>query len=109
MDFQHSDRAQKVMAQVQRFLDERILPNEQTYLDRSPVSYPSEITVPMLILQGEEDKVVPPSQAEMIVDALRASGVAVTYHLFPGEGHGFRDAATIVAVLKATEDFIRSL
>jgi acyl-CoA dehydrogenase len=34
MDFQHSERAQKVMAQVQRFLDERILPNEQTYLDQ---------------------------------------------------------------------------
>ena len=34
MDFQHSERAQRVMAQVQRFLDERILPNEQTYLDQ---------------------------------------------------------------------------
>jgi alkylation response protein AidB-like acyl-CoA dehydrogenase len=34
MDFQHSERAQKVMAQVQRFVDERILPNEQTYLDQ---------------------------------------------------------------------------
>ena len=35
MDFQHSERAQKVMAQVQRFLDERILPNEQTYIDHA--------------------------------------------------------------------------
>ena len=34
MDFQHSERAQRVMAQVQRFVDERILPNEQTYLDQ---------------------------------------------------------------------------
>ena len=83
--------------------------DEQIYLDRSPVSYPDQITVPMLILQGEEDKVVPPSQAAMIVDALRASGVPVTYHLFAGEGHGFRDAATIVAVLRATEEFIRTL
>ena len=83
--------------------------DEQTYLDRSPVSYPDEITVPMLILQGEDDKVVPPSQAEMIVEALRTNGVPVTYHLFTGEGHGFRDAKTIVEVLEATEAFIFGL
>ena len=63
----------------------------------------------MLILQGEEDKVVPPSQAEMIVEALRTNGVPVTYHLFTGEGHGFRDAKTIVEVLEATEAFIFGL
>ena len=63
----------------------------------------------MLILQGAEDKVVPPSQAEMIVEALQASGVPVTYHLYQGEGHGFRAAETMVAVLEATEQFITGL
>ena len=83
--------------------------DEQIYIDRSPMSYPNEISVPMLILQGTEDKVVPPSQAEMIVDALRKNGVPVTYHLYEGEGHGFRAAETIVAVLEATEAFINDL
>ena len=45
----------------------------------------------------------------MIVDALKAKGVPVTYHLFEGEGHGFRQSETIVAVLEATEAFIASL
>ncbi len=83
--------------------------DEQIYIDRSPMSYAEEISVPMLILQGSEDKVVPPSQAEMIVDALKANNVPVTYHLYEGEGHGFRTAETIVAVLEATEEFIASL
>ena len=82
---------------------------EQVYIDRSPMSYPGEISVPMLILQGTEDKVVPPSQAEMIVDALRANGVPVTYELYAGEGHGFRSAETIVSVLEATEAFITGI
>ncbi len=82
---------------------------ESVYIDRSPMSYPDEISVPMLILQGAEDKVVPPSQAEMIVEALQASGVPVTYHLYQGEGHGFRAAETMVAVLEATEQFITGL
>lgn len=80
--------------------------DEQAYIDRSPMSYPEEISVPMLILQGSEDKVVPPSQAEMIVDALQANEIPVTYELYQGEGHGFRSAETIVAVLEATESFI---
>ena len=82
---------------------------EQVYIDRSPMSYPGEISVPMLILQGTEDKVVPPRQAEMIVDALRANGVPVTYELYAGEGHGFRSAETIVSVLEATEAFITGI
>ena len=73
------------------------------------MSYPDEISVPMLILQGSEDNVVPPSQSEAIVDALRSNNVPVTYHLYDGEGHGFRSAETIVAVLAATELFINGL
>lgn len=83
--------------------------DKQVYIDRSPMSYPDEISVPMLILQGSEDNVVPPSQSEAIVDALRSNNVPVTYHLYDGEGHGFRSAETIVAVLAATELFINGL
>ena len=83
--------------------------DEDIYIERSPITHVDKITSPMLVLQGTEDKVVPPNQAEMIVDALEAKGVSVTYHLFEGEGHGFRQSETIVAVLEATEAFIASL
>lgn len=83
--------------------------DEAIYVERSPMTHVDKITSPMLVLQGTDDKVVPPNQAEMIVDALKAKGVPVTYHLFEGEGHGFRQSETIVAVLEATEAFIAGL
>lgn len=82
--------------------------DEAIYTERSPLNHADKINVPMLILQGADDKVVPPSQAEGIVDALNDRGVPVTYHLFDGEGHGFRKAETIVSVLEATEAFLQS-
>lgn len=83
--------------------------DEQVYIDRSPLTHVDKIDVPMLVLQGSEDKVVPPSQADAIVEALSAKGIPVTYHLFAGEGHGFRMAETVIAALEATERFIFSL
>lgn len=80
--------------------------DEQIYIDRSPMTHVDSIDVPMLVLQGADDKVVPPNQAEMIVQALRAKDIPVTYHLFEGEGHGFRMSETIVAALDAEETFI---
>ena len=55
----------------------------------------------MIVLQGDEDEIVPPAQAEMIVDALKAKGVPVAYLLFEGEQHGFRNADNIVTALAA--------
>ena len=83
--------------------------DEAVYVERSPITHVDSIDKPMLILQGTDDKVVPPNQAEMFVDALKEKGIPVTYHLFVGEGHGFRQAETIVSVLVATEEFIGSL
>ena len=82
--------------------------DEAIYTERSPINHVDKIDVPLLILQGVEDKVVPPGQAEGIVTALRARDVPVTYRLFEGEGHGFRMADTIKAVLETTEDFLTS-
>ena len=62
------------------------------------------------VLQGLEDEVVPPNQAEMIVDALRSRGVPVAYVAFEGEQHGFRQAAKMVALSPtAFSDRIRRL
>jgi dipeptidyl aminopeptidase/acylaminoacyl peptidase len=59
----------------------------------------------MLVLQGADDMVVPPSQADLIVGALRERGVPHAYLLFEGEGHGFRKAETIVASVEAELSF----
>ena len=53
------------------------------------------------MLQGLEDEVVPPNQSEMIVAALEANGIPVTYLAFEGEQHGFRRAETIVRATEA--------
>jgi dipeptidyl aminopeptidase/acylaminoacyl peptidase len=55
----------------------------------------------MILLQGSEDKIVPPNQAELMVEAVRAKGLPVAYLLFDGEQHGFRKAENIKRVLEA--------
>jgi dipeptidyl aminopeptidase/acylaminoacyl peptidase len=71
------------------------------YERRSPIHHVDEIACPLILFQGLEDAVVPPAQSQLMYDALRARGVPVAYLAFPGEQHGFRQAATIVAVGEA--------
>ena len=77
------------------------------YRARSPMLNVEKLNTPLLIFQGAEDKVVPPEQAELVVAALRRRGVPHVYHLFPGEGHGWRRAETIAAYYHALEAFLR--
>jgi dipeptidyl aminopeptidase/acylaminoacyl peptidase len=65
------------------------------YRQRSPVRHADRISTPVIILQGLEDPVVPPNQAEDMVAALRKNGVPFAYLAFEGEQHGFRRAETI--------------
>ncbi len=67
----------------------------ETYKQRSPANSADELNVPVLLLQGLDDKVVPPSQAEIMVEALRRNRVPYAYLAFEGEGHGFRKAENI--------------
>jgi dipeptidyl aminopeptidase/acylaminoacyl peptidase len=69
------------------------------YIERSPIHYTDRLSCPIILFQGLEDKVVPPNQAEMMVDALRAKGLPVAYVAFEGEGHGFRKAENIKRAL----------
>jgi len=78
----------------------------EKYRAWSPVFHAETIQDPVAIFQGEEDKVVPPSQSEEIVKALKASGVPHEYHLYPGEGHGFRKSETRRAYYQAIERFL---
>ncbi len=77
----------------------------ELYRARSPIHFVEQITTPMLVLQGADDNVVPPAQAELIVDALRERGIPHAYLLFEGEGHGFRKAETIVTSREAELSF----
>jgi dipeptidyl aminopeptidase/acylaminoacyl peptidase len=69
---------------------------KQTYLDRSPSLHAENITSPVLVQQGAEDKIVPQSEAERIVDALFERRVPHAYLLYPGEDHGFRGHDAII-------------
>jgi dienelactone hydrolase len=78
-----------------------------TYLARSPLHHAERITAPVLLFHGLDDRVVPPAQSERLAQALSERGVPVELHLFPNEGHGFRDGAVQRRVLEATERFFR--
>jgi dipeptidyl aminopeptidase/acylaminoacyl peptidase len=79
------------------------------YRERSPINHADEISRPLLLLQGADDKVVPPSQSEQIVDALRRRGVPYAYIEFEGEGHGFRSKEAIRRSLEAHLSFLAQI
>ena len=74
---------------------------EAIYQARSPIFHTEGLTCPVIFFQGLEDKIVPPNQAEMMVEALKAKGLPVAYLPFEGEQHGFRQSATIKRTLEA--------
>jgi len=76
------------------------------YRERSPVTHADSISDPLLLLQGLDDKVVPPPQAEVIVDALRRRNIPYAYIAFAGEGHGFRKAGNIKRAAEAHLSFL---
>jgi dipeptidyl aminopeptidase/acylaminoacyl peptidase len=78
------------------------------YRERSPVNHAATIDVPIILFQGLDDRVVPPSQATAMRDALLARNVPVTYETFEGEGHGFRKAETMARVLASELAFYRT-
>ena len=87
-----------------RYLDGLIGPYPEArdlYRQRSPIDYVDQLSCPVIIFQGLEDEIVPPSQAEAMVEALKAKGVPYAYLPFPGEQHGFRIAANIRRTLDA--------
>jgi dipeptidyl aminopeptidase/acylaminoacyl peptidase len=75
------------------------------YFARSPLNFTEQISCPLLILQGAEDRIVPPAQAEQIVDALWEKRLPHAYLLFAGEDHGFRAAENIIRSFEAELSF----
>ncbi len=81
-----------------RYMDSMVGPYPEAadlYRERSPAYHADQLSRPMLILQGLDDEVVPPDQAERMVEALDRRGVPYAYLAFEGEGHGFRRAENI--------------
>jgi dipeptidyl aminopeptidase/acylaminoacyl peptidase len=77
------------------------LPKGRGMYDRSPVHFIDRVRGAVLLLQGLDDPVVPAAQAEMMFAALKGAGVPCAYIGYPGEQHGFRDAANIARTLEA--------
>ncbi len=87
-----------------RYLDSLVGPYPEAqdiYRQRSPIHYADRISCPVIILQGLEDRVVPPSQAEVMVEALQTKQLPFAYLTFEGEQHGFRKAENIERALEA--------
>ena len=73
--------------------------------ERSPINHVDRIRAPVIVLQGLEDKVVPPSQSELVVAALARKGIPHAYIGFEGEQHGFRKAENIKRAIEAELSF----
>ena len=78
---------------------------KQVYLDRSPALHAERITAPVLVQQGADDRIVPRSEAERIVDALFERRIPHAYLLYPGEDHGFRGHDAIIRSFGAELSF----
>jgi dipeptidyl aminopeptidase/acylaminoacyl peptidase len=92
-----------------RYLDSLVAPypaGRRTYVERSPITHVDRLTAPMILFQGLEDRVVPPSQAQEMAAAVRAKGLPVALLEFEGEGHGFRAAQTVTRVHEAEAWFL---
>jgi dipeptidyl aminopeptidase/acylaminoacyl peptidase len=91
-----------------RYLDTLIGPLPEytaRYDERSPINHLDGLDRPLVVFQGLEDRIVPPAQAEALVEACRAKGVPHAYVAFPDEQHGFRNADNIRRVLDAERYF----
>lgn len=88
-----------------RYLDGLVGDDPQAWSQRAPIEHVDGITAPLLLLQGEDDPIVAPSQAETMVARLDAQASPYAYVTFPGERHGFRHAASIRRALEVELSF----
>lgn len=87
-----------------RYLDRLVGPypgRRDLYVERSPIHHTDRLSLPLILLQGLDDRVVPPEQSRQMFEAVRAKGLPVAYLPFEGEQHGFRKAENIKRALDA--------
>ncbi len=91
-----------------RYLDGLVGPLPEMhalYEERAPLNHVDDLSCPVLLLQGLDDPVVPPSQSELFRDAMVRKGIPHAYLAFEGESHGFRMATTVATCLEAELSF----
>ena len=91
-----------------RYLDGLVGPYpemESVYKERGPINYTEKLSCPMILLQGDEDKIVPPSQAEEMFDVLKSKGLPTALVMYKGEQHGFRKGENIRHALNSEYNF----
>ncbi len=79
----------------------------ELYRLRSPQFHAARIKRPLAIFQGDKDKVVPKEQSDVMVKALQRSGTPYVYHIYEGEGHGFRKTETLEHFYKTVDAFLK--
>jgi dipeptidyl aminopeptidase/acylaminoacyl peptidase len=93
-----------------RYLDTLLGPLPQAselYRERSPLFFVDKIRDAVILFQGQDDQVVPRAQSDALVASLQKRGVPHEYHVYPGEGHGFRKTETIEHFYRTVERFLR--
>jgi dipeptidyl aminopeptidase/acylaminoacyl peptidase len=93
-----------------RYLDTMLGPLPEAaavYRERSPIFHAGNIRRPLAVFQGDIDKVVPRDQSDTIVEALKRNGTPHIYHVYEGEGHGWRKTETIVHFYEAVQGFLK--
>jgi len=93
-----------------RYLDSLLGPLPEAaaiYRQRSPVLHAAKIRRPMAVFQGSSDRVVPREQSDVIVQALARNNVPHLYHVYEGEGHGWRKREPIEHFYRTVEEFLR--
>ena len=89
-----------------RYCDRLVVPGDharaaEVYAARSPIAHVDRLSCPILLLQGTEDKIVPPNQARLMHDALLEKGIPTALKLYEGEQHGFRKAENVEDALNS--------
>lgn len=97
----------KFEAHYSDFLLGRLPEAVSIYRERSPIFFVEKITDPIAFFQGEDDKVVPRSQSDEMVLSLQRRGIPHIYHVYPGEGHGFRRRETMEHFYREVDRFLK--
>lgn len=95
----------------ERYLDSLLGPLPEAaalYRERSPIFHAEKIVDPVAIFQGEIDEVVPRAQSDTIVESLKRRNVPHEYHIYPGEGHGWRKTETIEKFYASMDAFLKT-
>eukprot|EP00931_Biecheleriopsis_adriatica_P073733 TRINITY_DN47968_c0_g1_i1.p1 TRINITY_DN47968_c0_g1~~TRINITY_DN47968_c0_g1_i1.p1 ORF type:complete len:764 (-),score=138.56 TRINITY_DN47968_c0_g1_i1:80-2371(-) len=83
--------------------------DKETYEARAPINHVDKLSCPILLLQGSEDKIVPPNQAELMYDAVKSRGLPCALKIYEGEQHGFRRSENIQDALNSELSFYASV